>query len=279
MKSPLPSKTPFLAAPRSALTLALTALLACGAPPVPAEPSVEAPDSEVQPLLSARSDGLTVTLLATRPLSVGLNAVFYEIVRNGAPVTRATVAQRPVMNMTSMKHSCPLVDPPAEANAHGRFEGQLVFTMPSSEDETWDLSLEVTLPGETVPSTVTFERLAVADSRARKSVTLDGVMHVVTLTFDGQPKVGKNKYSVTVHRPETAEKMRFLPAVDLALVGTPEMPSMGHGSSGNVNPVHVRGGVYQGTVNFSMLGDWVLHLTLKGANGAALGTLDWSFML
>jgi hypothetical protein len=43
---------------------------------------------------------------------------------------------------------------------------------------------------------------------------------------------------------------------------TPEMPSMGHGSPNNVNPVHTGNGHYKGTVNFTMTGDWRIHLKL-----------------
>jgi hypothetical protein len=41
------------------------------------------------------------------------------------------------------------------------------------------------------------------------------------------------------------------------------MPSMGHGSSGNVSPVHTADGIYTGKVNFSMTGDWQITLKLK----------------
>ena len=41
------------------------------------------------------------------------------------------------------------------------------------------------------------------------------------------------------------------------------MPSMGHGSDGNVSPVHTENGVYAGKVNFNMTGDWQITLKLK----------------
>jgi YtkA-like len=253
------------------LTLAALALAGCGAP--------AAQHDEPEARASATTGSLTVTLLSHQPLAVGLNEVFYDITRDGAPVTEAAVVQKPVMNMATMKHACPLVNPEGAANHHGQFEGKLVFTMPSSELETWDLTLEVTPEGDAAPTLVKLEALAVADSAARKSVDLFGQAHVVTLTFDGAPRVGSNPYFVTVHRPENMMKMTFLPVTDLTLVATPQMPSMGHGSSGNVNPTHVGGGVYEGTVNFSMAGDWVVHLELVGAGDTVLGTLEWPFEL
>ncbi len=38
------------------------------------------------------------------------------------------------------------------------------------------------------------------------------------------------------------------------------MPSMGHGSPNNVNPVHRELGHYHGSVNFTMTGDWLVEL-------------------
>jgi hypothetical protein len=47
------------------------------------------------------------------------------------------------------------------------------------------------------------------------------------------------------------------------------MPSMGHGSPNNVNPVHTSNGHYLGKVNFTMSGFWRVHLTIK-KNGVLL---------
>jgi len=44
---------------------------------------------------------------------------------------------------------------------------------------------------------------------------------------------------------------------------TPEMPSMGHGSPNNVNPVHVGNGHYKGKVNFTMTGEWKVNIAVQ----------------
>jgi len=41
------------------------------------------------------------------------------------------------------------------------------------------------------------------------------------------------------------------------------MPSMGHGSPNNVNPVLTKNGHYKGKVNFTMTGDWRINLELN----------------
>ncbi len=50
---------------------------------------------------------------------------------------------------------------------------------------------------------------------------------------------------------------------DLTLEITPFMPTMGHGSPGNENPVPVGNGHYLGTVNLSMAGPWTVAVVVK----------------
>ena len=53
------------------------------------------------------------------------------------------------------------------------------------------------------------------------------------------------------------------PLDDLTLQITPEMPSMGHGSPGNVNPTPQGNGHYLGTVNFTMAGPWTVTVVAR----------------
>jgi hypothetical protein len=247
------------------------ALLACG----PA-PATEAPPTS---LATATQGALTVELLSRAPLAVGQNHLFYRVTKDGQHVTRASLVQRPLMHMQTMQHGCPKVDPVGPADADGFFTGTVIFTMPSSEMETWDLGLEVTLDGDAAATTVSFPNLPVADSAAKKTLTMNGMTTIVTLAFtSGAAVVGKNEYTVSVHQPKDMMNTDFVPVTDLTIVATPEMPSMGHGSSGNVNPTHAGHGIYTGTVNFSMGGDWVLHLDLQSGD-TSLGTVDYAWNL
>jgi len=255
------------------VTTVLVSLVALACGPAPA--TTRTPTA----LASASQGALTVELASLEPLAVGQNRLFYRVTKDGQPVTAAQVVQRPVMTMTTMKHGCPQVAPVGQADADGYFAGTVIFTMPSSDMETWDLELGVTPQGAADETKVTFAKLAVADSAAKKTLTMNGVTTIVTLGFaDGAAKVGSNAYTVSVHQPKDMMKMEFVPVTDLTIVGTPEMPSMGHGSSGNVNPVHTADGLYTGTANFSMAGDWVLHLDLKSGD-TSLGTVDFAWDL
>jgi hypothetical protein len=89
-------------------------------------------------------------------------------------------------------------------------------------------------------------------------------------------KVGMNDIEVFVH---TEESMMSYPAVEnITLVMTPDMPSMGHGSPNNENPVHKGNGMYQGKVNFTMGGEWrVMFDVMDGET--KLGTAEFYLTL
>jgi len=68
--------------------------------------------------------------------------------------------------------------------------------------------------------------------------------------------------------------MSFPCCNDLTVEITPEMPSMGHGSPNNVNPVSIGNGHYLGTVNFTMTGAWRINMIFK-KNGRMLGSRNY----
>ena len=55
------------------------------------------------------------------------------------------------------------------------------------------------------------------------------------------------------------------------------MPSMGHGSSGNIAPVHQAGGRYEGVVGLNMTGDWEITFTFEDPDEGLLGEAVFSF--
>ena len=66
----------------------------------------------------------------------------------------------------------------------------------------------------------------------------------------------------------------FPPVTDLEIEFEPSMPSMGHGSPDNEHPVHRHGGHYAGKVNFTMTGDWRIHLDLR-REGVSIGQAEF----
>jgi hypothetical protein len=247
-------------------------LFACG--PAATGPQVVKPTQ----LALASSGAVSVELMTFGALVVGQNRVFYRVSHDGAPVAHAELVQQPVMQMTSMKHACPLVNPDHAPNADGLQEGLIIFNMASSEMEQWTLKLKVTLEHEGLTEVVDFGTLSVADSAMKKVVTRDGKKIVLTFGCPDAPHVGSNPVVVSAHQAKDMMMMEYVTVDDLVFTITPEMPSMGHGAAGSVSPTRAEDGLYRGSVVFSMAGDWVVHLGVA-ANDATLGTYDFALDL
>jgi len=70
--------------------------------------------------------------------------------------------------------------------------------------------------------------------------------------------------------------MEWPPVDDLTLEIIPEMPTMGHGSPNNENPVSIGDGHYQGQVNFTMAGPWTVTVKVS-SDGAEIGHVVFEF--
>jgi hypothetical protein len=249
----------------------LVVLSACGPAEAPQEPT-----------LTRRALGevgnLSVELLSASPLAVGQNRVFYRVLEHGQPATHAELVQKPLMRMMSMQHACPVVKPDHMANADGLFEGLIVFTMPGSAEEPWQLKLEALTSHDSAPQTVDLGQLEIAASKSVAFVTRDGRKLIVSLGYPDAARVGANPVVVTAHEATDAMKMNFATVDDLTFTLVTEMPSMGHGANGNADPTRGEDGLYRGTAVFSMAGEWVVHLGVK-VGEQDLGTFDFPISL
>ncbi|MCF6268263.1 MAG: FixH family protein [Melioribacteraceae bacterium] len=167
-------------------------------------------------------------------------------------ITSASVKLKTLMDMGTMKHSSPLENISGTDAINSLFPSAAVFIMSGM----WEITIEVENSGEfTIP-------LEVAPSSNVKKVNgSDNKTYFVTLINPMDPKVGLNDFEISIH---TKESMMLFPAVeDVNVTMEPSMPSMGHGSPNNVNPVHQADGHYLGKVNFTMTGDWLIDLYLS----------------
>lgn len=233
-------------------------------------------------LAAAEGETLRLELHSLGPLEVGRNPVAYRLFArpSGAAIGRAVLEQRPLMTMMNHSHACPFIDPPMEADASGRFVGTLVPNMPGGAMGKRTLDVDVRLDGETSTRTLSFGELQVSERAipARKDLVLGESKYIISLNFvDGTPRVGESPVIVTVHQVMHMGA-EFPPVTDLSIVMTPFMPTMEHGSSGNVDPVHTAHGEYEGLVNFNMLGAWRTTLELR-RGGEKLGEVVYDFTL
>nr|WP_121271172.1 FixH family protein [Pedobacter schmidteae] len=168
------------------------------------------------------------------------------------------------MNMNGMKmtHSAPAEQPSGNAVANAGFPFAAIFTMPGSEQGKWYLDVTVRQDGKVRSGTIRLP-LEVKNSLAERVKTItaaDGSKLSLAFLGPHKPKVGINDFELTIHRRQ--DMMNFPAVDDYSITMTPEMPSMGHGSPNNINPVIAKDGHYKGKVNFTMTGDWRINLEL-----------------
>lgn len=255
-----------------AVSVALAATLAaCGS-----SDEKSPPVTTKVPVASAPAGDLAVELLTDSRLEVGMTPIYLSVrTANGSAVTDATVSFVPTMTMMGGKsHSAPVMAP-AVLGSDGTYRTEVVFQMASGDMGTWSADVGIVRPGQ--PDVVAhLPSLTIAETgRAKSFANTDPVSAVTTkyilsLNFAQAPNVGLNPVIITLHTMQ--DMMTFVPVDDASFDLVPEMPSMGHGSPGSVNPILTSPGRYEGQLSFSMMGAWETTITVSRA-GAVVGTV------
>lgn len=188
-------------------------------------------------------------------LEEGHNVFYIRATDNSGNSIANYISVNLMMDMGMMMHSTPFMTEVVTMNDKEYIKVDATFIM-ASAGGTWFL----TLKSETMNIDERIDYTVTATGNVKR-FTFDEKSYFVTLRSLDSPKVGMNDFIVSIH---TRESMMIHPAVtDLTTEVEMLMPSMGHGSDGNVSPVHTENGVYAGKVNFNMTGDWQITLKLK----------------
>lgn len=207
-------------------------------------------------------------------LSVAYTPLYLTVEGGSGRITNSNITIHPEMDMHTMSHSSP-TEQPVYNPTTGLYIGAVVFTMPSGDMGTWKLTIDVDDQSVDIPLTI--NPPATGTKLVGSYMGSDDVRYTVSLVQPLVPKIGINDLEILVNR--SGHGHGFPPVEDLQIEFEPEMPSMGHGSPNNVNPVHTGNGRYKGKVNFSMSGDWRLNITLKKGETVLVdnATLDLVF--
>jgi hypothetical protein len=136
-------------------------------------------------------------------------------------------------------------------------------------NSSWSVSVDVTANGKT--ETVKLDiPTVIATNPVQKIVIMDTAIISGVSTITKYPisiippkawKVGMNPFEITINCMQSM--MAFPSCSDFTVEITPEMPSMGHGSPNNINPIFISNGHYMGSVNFTMTGAWRVNMLIK----------------
>jgi hypothetical protein len=189
-----------------------------------------------------------------------LNLVFFDK-KTSQVMNVQDVKINPLMDMGMMKHSAPF-----EQNSTTTDQGQLsfnvVFIMPNIDMAKW--TIQVSFVNE---SGKEFQIEFEVNVRDPKTSTLYQFLdsaqkpYFVSLLKSNNFALGENPFELTVH--SRLDMMHFPSEEDLQISIEPWMPTMGHGSPNNTDPVHVQDGHYEGKVNFTMTGLWQIKVRIS----------------
>ena len=213
-----------------------------------------------------------VTLWSEENLTTGFHRVYLSVTdASDKLVSNAQIVLQPMMKMSMMSHSSPVEQPVYNAVSK-LYEGAVVFTMPSGSD-SW--AVKATINDEEKVFNVVIPTAATKVVGSYSG--LDGSKYVLSLIPPKKWSVGLNDVEILINK--NVSMMSFPGVDDFQLTMTPEMPSMGHGSPNNVDPVSSGKGRYKGKVNFTMTGDWRLHFKLVKAGVTVVedATIDLLF--
>ena len=206
---------------------------------------------------------------AEKDFFVGYNKIFvamFDSVSN-TRLTDGHFDVIPLMDMGMMKHSAPVEITEESIPSDKFWKAAIVFIMPSSAGK-WTLNMafhnhktDKEGEGELEVNVINPTTSVMKSFMANDSTNL-----FVSLIQPTIPIIGLNNFEISIHKKD----MMDFPAVnDYTVEIEPTMPSMGHGSPNNVNPVNTTLGHYVGKVNFTMTGLWNVKLTLK-KNGVTI---------
>lgn len=217
----------------------------------------------------ATDNGMRIQLYADSLLQTGYERLYVALFdsTSGNRITEATVGIMPMMDMGTMMHAAPAENPTGTTAVAQYFPGAVVFTMPGTADE-WSVHVTVQKDGNTSAVMIPVAVSASSPARVKSFISeVNGASYFVALLQPSKPIIGINDLELAVFKKESM--MSFPADSSLAISFEPEMPSMGHGSPNNIDPVHMGNGHYKGKVNFTMSGLWRLHMNFSTPAGVA----------
>lgn len=193
-------------------------------------------------------NGTTIRMTSEAPLRVGYSAIAVDAQRqDGTQPQKITVRTL----MPSHGHGCPVTKPIDGPMYGDRYRCGIIFGMPGS----WQL--HTTVRYSESDSVVAVFTVTVGTSDFVRNIRVDDERgYVVTMIPPPTWKIGANDVHFYVY--QTSDVREYQPVDDCSMEITPWMPSMSHGSLGNVNPSLIDDGLYKGSVNITMSGDWTV---------------------
>ena len=215
----------------------------------------------------------------------GYNEIRLKIVNNqtNQPLDNSTVTFLPVhTNTAGTKASCPHRYRLTYIPNGQYYKGYAVFTSQSNPMESWDLYIGFSDHNQTYGT----NQAVSVQNQTNKNLNMteftgnDGEHYCIALVAPQKPQVAENKLVAGIYKYNKPSEpagafpdpsvFSYSEADRYTLLLDPRMPepSMGnHSSPNNVDLTQQADGLYYGTVNYTMTGNWTLNFIMLNQNG------------
>jgi hypothetical protein len=207
-----------------------------------------------------------VGIYAKGDLVTGYNTLYLAATdpETGGVIDDGHFEVSPMMKMEAgHEHGTPVLNSVlSSVDENGLYKVGVYFVM-SSMGGQWRLEVEFHNHAESGhgDSSVDIEVKEPSDRISGNFMAMDdSSMLFVCWVMEEDPIVGMNDFSMAIFNRENM--MTWTPVNDINITIEPEMPTMGHGSPGNVNPTSIGSGQYKGEVNFTMTGYWKVNIEM-----------------
>ncbi len=205
-------------------------------------------------------NGLAFKVYADSKLDNKFHTVYLQVKdKEGKPYNSSSLDYYPQMDMGMMKHGGPFEHP--IALGEGWYRGAMVFIMADIPDMGPGWHLYTILETEGKKDTIAI-KVPVSEAKTMRTMSSgtaqDSRVFISNLLPDTL-KQGKHSIKFLLNKMEDHD---FPPLDGYVIKLKTNMPSMGHGSSGNKDAETVGNGYYEGEVNFSMAGQWEIIVEL-----------------
>jgi hypothetical protein len=208
----------------------------------------------------------------TGAFKTGYNSISIRIKDNATNtfVEEASISWNPVMDMTTMQHSCPKSAITKATDKSTVFEGFIIYQMTNTDGSGWSLTVNYTINGENYSATDTITVMQNAKQNVSSFMGSDNVRYIVALIEPKTPKIAINDMVVGLYKMETM--MSFPVVENYKITLDPRMPGMGNHSSPNNTDLtfNSEDDLYHGDLSLTMTGYWVLNLKLLNAQDEVL---------
>ncbi len=229
----------------------------------PTSPSTSSVLDDLYEHTTVEVEDMSVTMYSREPsLTNGFNELHFTVAMDGELIGISHIEITPQMSMMSgMQHGAP-TGLFSQVGEFGIYRHGVLFTMPSESDTSWTLQLAISTVNHGV---VSVEFPVVVEAGGLVDILNAGDNRLFASIERRAWQVGKQSFDLYMYSPQHHD---FDPLSVDSLEFYPWMGSMGHGSSGNVQPVEIEAGKYSGEVNFSMTGPWQMHVVLHSGEFA-----------